>query len=140
MARSTAKFRHVYFMEAEGLGAVKIGVADSAPKRLGDLQVGLPVPLTLRGVWHADDAVKLEGHFHKHFAAYHIRGEWFRLDGALEEFVDENLFAPEESHIQFCFLPRPYNPDACYAVMTEFDSVEGITNRLMADLEAKAAA
>ena len=104
-ARERPEWRHVYFIEAEGLGLVKIGCADDARKRIGDLQVGCPVNLILRGVQHVDDASGHERSLHRTFAHLRTRGEWFRIEGDLAALMDL-LAAPEDDKVRICFKPK----------------------------------
>lgn len=67
----------IYFIQAEGIGHIKIGFTDNddALIRLASLQIGSPVKLRLLGtiLGTADD----EKDLHRRFAAYRIHGEWF---------------------------------------------------------------
>lgn len=103
--------RFVYFIEAEGLGLVKIGVADDPKKRLRTLQVGCPVPLKLRGVFATDDAHRLEGGFHLRFTEIRVQGEWFKITDELREIMDGGLddagSATKDSQILFKAEPGP---------------------------------
>ncbi|MDX2295864.1 MULTISPECIES: GIY-YIG nuclease family protein [Streptomyces] len=62
---------------AEGLDAVKIGTTTDIGKRLGSLQTGLP--LTLSVLWTCEGNRDLERALHEEFRAYRQRGEWFDL-------------------------------------------------------------
>jgi hypothetical protein len=81
----------VYFVGGDQVGMVKIGRSFSAEGRLQDLQIGSPVRLrimaTLPGGRHR------ERELHREFSAYHSHGEWFRLEGALREFIADLVVA-----------------------------------------------
>lgn len=68
----------IYFIQAEGIGHIKIGFTDGADpgERLATLQTGSPVPLrvlhTMPGT--LDD----EKNLHRTFAAAGVGGEWFK--------------------------------------------------------------
>ncbi|MGA5065563.1 GIY-YIG nuclease family protein [Streptomyces exfoliatus] len=64
-------------MGAEGLDAVKIGTTTDAGKRLGSLQTGLP--LTLSVLWTCEGGRDLGRALHEEFRTYRQRGEWFDL-------------------------------------------------------------
>lgn len=68
----------IYFIQAEGVGHIKIGFTDSedAMVRLGMLQVGSPVPLRLLGT--IPGTTTDEKDFHRRFASAKVHGEWFR--------------------------------------------------------------
>ncbi|MEU7298441.1 GIY-YIG nuclease family protein [Streptomyces exfoliatus] len=64
-------------MGAEGLDAFKIGTTTDAGKRLGSLQTGLP--LTLSVLWTCEGGRDLGRALHEEFRTYRQRGEWFDL-------------------------------------------------------------
>ena len=76
----------VYFIECVGHSLVKIGVATNVVQRLTDLKCACPFELrilaTIPGSF--DD----EGRLHSQFSGYHVRGEWFRLEGEVAAFVE----------------------------------------------------
>lgn len=78
--------RGIYFIEAEGLGAVKIGNAIDVAKRMLGLQCACPVPLKLIGLVEWSD-LWTEGQVHRHFSHLRARGEWFRLEPEIVEFI-----------------------------------------------------
>lgn len=104
--RDVPVFRQVYFIEAVELGLVKIGCANDARSRLRDLQIGSPAPLTLKGVYHTDDAQRLEASYHQRYDALRVHGEWFKIDDDLRELIDD-AFGPDENHVRICFHPKP---------------------------------
>jgi hypothetical protein len=67
----------VYFLKAEGLGLIKIGIAADVASRLAALQTGSPDNLVLLGVIRSADPRALERHLHEEFGASRVRGEWF---------------------------------------------------------------
>ncbi len=75
----------VYFIRVKGTEKVKIGYSVALNQRMGDLAVGHPDELELLAtVSGGNDA---EGRLHRRFAQYRIRGEWYRLEGKLAEYV-----------------------------------------------------
>lgn len=66
--------RFVYFVAGE-IGAVKIGSARDAEKRLRDLQCGSPIPLRILAT--VSGGLKVEAEYHRRFAAHRLHGEWF---------------------------------------------------------------
>lgn len=77
----------VYFVQAEALGLIKIGLTRDAVDRLKTLQVGSPDKLKLLGVIVHDDAEEIEHEAHIAFKDLHSHGEWFRPDARLLEFI-----------------------------------------------------
>lgn len=68
---------------------VKIGKAVNVEKRLRGIQTASPVVLHLVRTIESDDGNRLELELHRRFAQYRENGEWFRLEGALSEWVAE---------------------------------------------------
>jgi hypothetical protein len=85
MKKATADVGVVYFVEAEGTGFIKIGKTNNIEKRLRSLQTATPHRLILRkcltGATH-------EKNMHDFYKEYKIRGEWYKLDGKLKDYVD----------------------------------------------------
>lgn len=67
----------VYFFECEGF--IKVGVASDPQKRLWQAQVGNPFEIRLISFRLWDDAIEREREVHHKLAAYHVRGEWFKV-------------------------------------------------------------
>jgi hypothetical protein len=78
---------HVYFLR-DG-DRVKIGHASSLKQRISKLQVGSARPLTLIGV--VPGSREIERFIHWQFRKHRERGEWFRIEGALAQFLAENF-------------------------------------------------
>jgi hypothetical protein len=75
---------YIYFIQCGPF--VKIGRASDPHYRLRELQAGNPEELTLLAT--VLDASVLEGAVHDRFKHLRIRGEWFRLEPDLREFID----------------------------------------------------
>ncbi len=71
----------VYFIQAGEGGPVKIGHANDPIARMAEFQIGHYEQLRLLKIVNAGWATK--SWLHRRFAAFHIRGEWFRFDGAM---------------------------------------------------------
>lgn len=65
----------VYFVEAVGVGRIKIGVTTNLSERLRDLSNSSPVRLRLLGVVRGDR--RFESILHAKFARHRLHGEWF---------------------------------------------------------------
>jgi hypothetical protein len=77
----------VYFMAASGTGHIKIGYSQKAPAdRLKSLQTGSSHELTIVGLVRGTRREEQE--YHRLFAELHVRGEWFRDEGALRRLLD----------------------------------------------------
>lgn len=88
-------YREVYFVHAKALGLVKIGIANSAVKRLRALATQSPAQLELLGVIQTDRRGVLEQMLHGRFQHLRSHGEWFRLEPDLEAYISESAAAPK---------------------------------------------
>lgn len=76
----------VYFIEAEGLGLVKIGYSKSGVEgRLQSLQCASPVPLRILAT--VEGTLQCERALHGHYRNLRVQGEWFRLEDPLAFFI-----------------------------------------------------
>ena len=81
--------RIVYILDAGDF--VKIGqTARSADDRIPELQTGNPQPITLYGSFVVSNDED-DRDFHRRFAMYHYRGEWFRKSPELMAAIDRLL-------------------------------------------------
>lgn len=83
----------VYFIKCSLTGLVKIGTAKQVAQRLAELQTGSPGQLVLIAEIEGDRAEEMR--LHAQFHSLRERGEWFRYDGALREYI-ENLKQPKK--------------------------------------------
>lgn len=94
----------VYFIQAQGVGLIKIGFTARNPRvRLASLRTGSPVPLVPLGF--VTGLQNEEGELHTRFIASRAHGEWFHPTPDLLAFIDEFAF-PWDS------LPRHGMPTA----------------------------
>ena len=78
--------RVVYFARCvTKAGPIKIGVTDNIARRFSQLQNACPYQLELIGTLSGGAA--LEGYFHRLFARYRTRGEWFELPPLAEKAI-----------------------------------------------------
>lgn len=77
----------VYFIRAQTLGLIKIGVAGDLDKRLAGLQCGSPDKLEVIGTIVGEN--KLERELHKRFAHLRQHGEWFSPGEDLLAYIRE---------------------------------------------------
>ena len=80
----TRKISGVYFIKSGDF--VKIGVSENIAKRLSQMQVHSPWPCEVVGVWRGKTA-KEERRLHQIFHLLHLRGEWFRWDELIRQFI-----------------------------------------------------
>jgi hypothetical protein len=93
--------RQVYFIEAEGVDRVKIGVANCSHARLKTLEGACPVPLRLLGAVETDKFGTLEKELHKRFAEHRDRGEWFKAVPEIVAFITEHATMPRKPRRPF---------------------------------------
>lgn len=85
---------HIYFIKESALGSIKIGISRSVADRLSQLQRNMPQKLECLGF--------IEGNFsdekilHEKFSHLKIRGEWFREDNELSDFLSTLDLKPIE--------------------------------------------
>lgn len=83
----------IYFIQADGLGHIKIGFTEStAEARLADFLTGSPVSLRLLG--SIPGTAEDEKDLHRRFAAHRVHGEWFRPVPELLELARRGAGAP----------------------------------------------
>ncbi len=75
----------VYYVLAPELGTVKIGFAEKPKSRFSKIQSDCPTRLILLAIEDGDETT--EGERHARFADYRQRGEWFRHEGELLEYI-----------------------------------------------------
>jgi hypothetical protein len=100
---------HVYFIYSAGL--VKIGYSTDWQSRLNQVRRGCAHHAELILVMPGDR--KMEADYHGLFDEYRERGEWFRCDGKMREFLErfaskeglENLELAESAYV-FATTPR----------------------------------
>lgn len=78
----------IYVVLRRDTDEVKIGIAVDVRLRMRDLQIASAGPLELVAQFRGGRAAELEAH--RLFAAYHIRGEWFRADPEILEWARKN--------------------------------------------------
>jgi hypothetical protein len=85
----------VYFVEAVGLGLVKIGFTrvSGMDRRMEHLRCYCPVEIAILGGYHGNMLAEREEH--RRWAADRVRGEWFRKSEALAAHIlDVSEWAP----------------------------------------------
>lgn len=78
----------VYFIQSAGNHSIKIGHGRDPQQRLSDLQCGNPWRLSLLATMPGGEAE--EGALHARFAAFHLRGEWFRPNDELDALIEQH--------------------------------------------------
>lgn len=74
----------VYFVKAGPF--LKIGIAQNVAARVGSFSTACPYEIELVGV--TEGGAKKEKELHRRFKDLHFRGEWFRYEGDLVEYVE----------------------------------------------------
>lgn len=90
--RALEESGNIYFVEATGLGLVKIGWAKhDVIGRIVQLTTGCPVRLELKAV--AVGRPKDERKAHRHFAHTRKHGEWFKVSPALRAVMERHALS-----------------------------------------------
>ncbi len=104
----------VYFVEAVGLGLVKIGYSVDIPNRMKGIRTGeldgslSGIELRLIGTITGD---KFGEHIiHRHFAVFRVRGEWFDADAARPFIEDICKMTDEQVNAWFDYHRRKEQP------------------------------
>jgi hypothetical protein len=80
----------VYFVRGRTSGLIKIGRATNFGARLSAIRSQSPEPIDALGVIESDDSKGLEAEIHLRFAPLRERGEWFRDDTAIHQFMADH--------------------------------------------------
>jgi hypothetical protein len=89
----------VYFLREEEDGPIKIGYADNVIRRMYRLQQGNPS--VLRVIATMPGANEQEKVLHRRFRHLRVRGEWFRADEGLLEYIRRHteVWSPREQEL-----------------------------------------
>jgi hypothetical protein len=79
---------HVYFVQVISSGDIKIGYSTNIRSRISTLQTSIPEKIKLLGYISGD--LGKEKELHKKFRILRLRGEWFRCDSSIIDFLNEN--------------------------------------------------
>lgn len=88
----------VYFFQCGQF--VKIGISRDVARRIKQTRTFLPVELRLAALIECSshDLLKMESELHRRFDTHRVRGEWFRLESPLTEFIASIArFRPENA-------------------------------------------
>ena len=77
--------QHLYFIECEVTGVIKIGISINPEKRLRNLQSSSPTKLKLRAV--LANKANWEAPLHQKFADHNSHDEWFFPNAEIENFL-----------------------------------------------------
>lgn len=83
---------YIYFILNYDSQAVKIGIAKNVKRRLASLQTSSPSKLELLGIIKTksvNNARKIEKLLHEKFAKNRIRGEWFKANVELLDYIKQ---------------------------------------------------
>lgn len=93
---------YVYF--AKSGDAVKIGFSTNPKDRLHSIQTGCAAPAKMVKLIRGTHST--ERQFHRRFAEYNLKGEWFDLRGRLAKYL-ENFTKPVEWPEPIVYRPTP---------------------------------
>jgi len=93
---------YLYCIQAGTRGPVKIGISNNPWKRLQSIQTSIPSPLKLVAQWAGNREDEQE--LHLRFKKFWVRGEWFRPEPEILNYVLMAQWASEQS------LPLPEIP------------------------------
>lgn len=87
---------YVYFIKEAAMGSIKIGISRNVAKRMSELQRVIPQKLECLGCIEGNHMK--EKNLHKQFSHLKIRGEWFKPDQELLDFLDQINLEPMIIH------------------------------------------
>lgn len=121
----------VYFVEACGVGAVKIGYTGHLESRLSGIQSHCPVQVLLLGYVVGSRAD--ERALHTQFHHLRLHGEWFRLTTELREFIEQKA-SPVKLRRRPRRSPMQMHSDAIPILMSSFQPPKLCRNDLVLQL------
>ena len=94
MANQLPHGAHLYIMQMDRTGAIKIGRSSNIKRRLGEIQTGCPY--TVNAILVLEGHGRLEARLHKRLEPFRTRrysGEWFEEEGlaSLPDWIYEQL-------------------------------------------------
>lgn len=107
IVRQVAQVREVYFIHAQRLDLIKIGVADNARIRLRALSNACPDQLTVLGVLICRNQGRTEEEIHAQFADARYRGEWFLPTDRLRDYITAFAWNPVRVKALQAYLDLP---------------------------------
>lgn len=102
----------IYFIEAVGANAVKVGYAANVGVRIKYLQTGCPFELRILKI--IEGSRQDEAALHRKWWQAHLRGEWFTLSKLRAEIVAETSPIPTVIPLVSKPVGPNYSPDAAW--------------------------
>lgn len=97
----------IYFLLAEKTNRCKIGITRCVEQRMKELDRMSPVKLRLMGTVSGDH--KAEKAIHDTFDQLRVKGEWFKYESPLTEFIDKAVMSKSVQPIQIIPSDKPKN-------------------------------
>ncbi len=122
----------IYFIQAAESKRIKIGFSASDPAhRRASMQVGCPEELIL--LFCIDGDQNKEKALHTKYSSHKVRGEWFKCESDLKEFVDSNTpdTVPTEPALRGeDFLNNNPRYEALYHALSSLSDANDLTMQL----------
>ena len=125
---------YIYFIQESLNGSIKIGLSFNIQKRLFQLQRGLPQELKVIGCLEGDHAD--EKMLHEKFNNLWIRGEWYKPEKELLQFIEDNAKISQEA--QKAIEKWMQNKDECRELIEKADSAKLIEGNKLLTIEETA--
>jgi len=90
---------------------VKVGISKDPQKRLTAIQLSSPIKLTVLGYIPGNEAI--EKKIHHHLKKHHSRGEWFKYNWEVHEFIDSLYLLNYKGEPQPNYYDEKY-PNSCH--------------------------
>ena len=130
----------IYFIQHENY--VKIGYTLEPKRRVIEIQVSMPTELKVLLIIEGNK--KLEKELHSLFVSLKTRGEWFLLDGVIEEYIELNREIDLRYEYGFGvpvtneLMPIRRHRIDCGLTLKQLGSLMGITKQGVKGLEQSA--
>ena len=105
-----------YKLQWDEKSYVKVGISKDPQKRLTAIQLSSPINLTCLGYIPANEDI--EKKIHRCLKKHHSRGEWFKYNGSVHEYID-SLYL-----LDYKGQPQPSYYDKKYPSSNPLDSPE----------------
>ena len=100
-----------YKLQWDEKSYVKVGISKDPQKRLTAIQLSSPIKLTCLGYLPANEDI--EKKIHRCLKKHHSRGEWFKYNGSVHEYIDSLYLLDYKGQPQPSYYDKKY-PSSCF--------------------------
>ena len=96
--RITSAHGHIYFIQNQSNHLIKIGYSKDVERRFRQHQLNVPDTLELIAKFYCRGPARYERLVHTLFKDLRVKGEWFRPNGRIFDFVQYQQAGPQKLH------------------------------------------